>query len=399
MTNYTYWNVRNRALQLAILVSAFIVLIPVSANAETAPACPLLPQPGRTIIMLGAGQEKSAVFIRSDLTAAEATFGPVPAPIPSGTYDVTLMSWDSHFAQGLSVIQPYESFFLRLYDAGSSLVASTNAISDLPADEETRIELVQTGLIISSPIASLDAIHSEFGGPGASFANSIVPICAAFDLVPPPPPPPACVPVSSGGITINICNSGSITNSTSAKSSTGGNTAGGSVGGTGGAGGGVAASGGNFNNGGASAGGGGDGGSGGPGGLVQTGNASAQALTMNDANDSDVDLEVPEEMNSSSIAVNVFNLTLDCDCPNRIGNSTRARASTGENSADGSTGGDGGSASDITAGSGDNNNGGASSSGGGRGGTSGVGGTILTGDASSNTSTANYLNRTRVRVR
>ena len=282
---------RNRALQLAILASALIVLIPVSANAEAAPACPLLPQPGRTIIMLGAGQEKSTAFIRSDITAAEATFGPVPAPIPPGTYDVTLSSWDDHFNRPLE-LQPYESYFLRLYDIGSSLIASTNSISDLPNSDDSRTELVQTGLIISSPIASLDAFHSEFGGPGASFANSIVPICAAFDLIPPPPSGCACAcagstspsPLSFGnGISIITRNGGCITNTTSARSSTGGNTAAGSQGGNGGSGGSVVASGSN-SNGGTATGSGGNGGSAGRGGIIVSGSASSRASVLNIAN-------------------------------------------------------------------------------------------------------------------
>ena len=92
-----------------------------------------------------------------------------------------------------------------------------------------------------------------------------------------------CPPAPSGGISITICNSGSITNTTTSNSSTGGNTAGGSVGGRGGRGGDIDPVG-NFNNGGASGGNGGNGGNAGPGGLVVTGNAVSIADTLNRLN-------------------------------------------------------------------------------------------------------------------
>ena len=377
----------------ALLGAAILIMIPSSVYALNAPSCPLSPQVGRTIVMLGANQDRAGVTMVSSGTVADATFGPVAAALPAGTYNLMLASYDNHVDKPLQV-QPNESWFLRLYDAGNALVASTNPVSDLPQNQDFIIELVQLGLVVSSPIVTIDAFHAAYPDPNP---NSIDPICAAFDPVPPPPPPPACPPVSSGGITINICNSGSITNSTSAKSSTGGNTAGGSVGGRGGAGGDISSSG-NNNNGGASGGSGGNGGNGGAGGLVATGDATANADTVNDANSSDVNLEVPEEMNSSSIAIIISNLSTRCDCGSSIGNSTRARASTGENLAEGSSGGDGGSAGDITAGGGDNNNGGASTGNGGRGGAGGLGAEVRTGGATSSSGSFNSVNRTIIRV-
>ena len=133
---------------------------------------------------------------------------------------------------------------------------------------------------------------------------------------------------------------------------------------------------------------------------MRSGNADASAGTVNDANNSDVDLEVPPDMNSSSLTVLIDNLSITgCKCSgNAIENYTHARARTGENAAEGSTGGSGGDAGDIEAGSGDNNNGGASSGDGGAGGNASRGGTVLSGNASSVAATLNKLNTTRVRV-
>ena len=200
-----------------------------------------------------------------------------------------------------------------------------------------------------------------------------------------------------GSVTITICNAGSITNSTTADASTGGNTADGSVGGRGERGGSVGPAG-SFNNGGARSGNGGNGGNSGAGGLIQTGNASANASTTNNLNGSDVGLEGSvADLNSTPLTVTINNLG-GLNCCNVIDNSARARARTGENTAQGSEGGNGGDGGDIEAGSGDNNNGGASSGDGGAGGGGSTGGTVLTGHASSIANTLNNLNTTRIRV-
>ncbi|KKW20076.1 MAG: hypothetical protein UY63_C0002G0035, partial [Parcubacteria group bacterium GW2011_GWA2_51_10] len=155
----------------------------IAVYAIVTPSCPLQPQAGRTIVILGANQQQGDVFIRSDQTAADAKLGPAAALLAAGTYNVTLASYDDHVSKPLDV-QPNESWFVRLYDAGNTLVAFSNAISDLPNNQDTLTELVQSGLVVSSPIASLDAFHAVY--PDAN-PNSIVPICVAFDEAPPPP--------------------------------------------------------------------------------------------------------------------------------------------------------------------------------------------------------------------
>lgn len=205
--------------------------------------------------------------------------------------------------------------------------------------------------------------------------------------------------VNSSSISITTTNAGSIDNYTSAKAETGGNWAGGSFGGNGGEGGEVEAEDGDFNNGGATAGNGGNGGNADIGGTVTTGDANADAGTLNTLNTTDVDVDLyGENMNSSSLVVDTDND--NCGCDNNIDNHTKARARTGGNDAQGSEGGEGGEGGDVEVDDdGDNNNGGATGGSGGSGGTGAAGGWVVTGVATSNAGSVNVLNATLVRVR
>ena len=207
--------------------------------------------------------------------------------------------------------------------------------------------------------------------------------------------------VNSSSITITTTNRGTIDNYTSARSHTGNNTALGSTGGKGGQGGDVVSAG-NNNNGGATTGNGGNGGNGGDGGLVDTGDATATAGTENSLNETDAEIDFSTsggDVNSTSVDVVTDNTQTGCDCPNNIDNRTKARAKSGDNTANGSVGGDGERGGAITGGQGDFNNGGAGTGDGGDGGDGSIGGTILTGSASSTSATLNLLNTVLLRVR
>ena len=209
---------------------------------------------------------------------------------------------------------------------------------------------------------------------------------------------PASAAMNSSSIKIEVENSGTITNTTSAKASTGGNLAGGSTGGSGGSGGDIEVDDGDNNNGGALAGEGGNGGNAGIGGTVFTGDADAEAGTLNSLNATDVDVDLwGEDMNSSEIKVKVENE--DHHDGNTISNVTRAKARTGDNNAAGSTGGNGGTGGEVEVDDGDNNNGGAEAGDGGNGGAGADGGWVETGIATSLSGSVNVLNTTLVRVR
>jgi len=205
---------------------------------------------------------------------------------------------------------------------------------------------------------------------------------------------PAFAAMNSSEINITTTNQGEINNLTSSISATGLNLAGGSAGGVGGVGGGVHGGTGDFNNGGADAGNGGDGGAGSEGGLVETGDSVAIAGTENGLNGTDVDVQVPTDMNSSRARVNTDN----DDDTNTINNATSALGGSAGNAAAGSTGGDAGDAGQVTS-DGDNNNGAAASGDGGEGGMGGIGGTVRTGASRSEAGSINLLNTTIIRVR
>lgn len=215
---------------------------------------------------------------------------------------------------------------------------------------------------------------------------------------------PAFADVNSSYIKIEISNNGTITNTTSAKASTGGNWAGGSEGGNGGSGGDVEAGKGDNNNGGATAGDGGNGGDASAGGLVETGDANADAGSVNELNTNDVSVKTGyhSDMNSSKLKIELDN---GCGCgSSSINNTTRAKARTGGNNAEGSEGGKGGRGGDVEANGGwfsssDYNNGGATAGEGGNGGEGGLGGEVVTGEATSNSGAINVLNTNLVRVR
>jgi|GEM_PF-4762427 len=207
---------------------------------------------------------------------------------------------------------------------------------------------------------------------------------------------PVLADMNSSSITISVTNQGSIDNTTSARAHTGANVAGGSTGGDGARGGDVLGGGGDNNNGGATSGNGGNGGDGDAGGFIETGDAMADAGTLNTLNTTDVEVDLGgDDMNSSTLDLTVDNDDVD----NVITSDTRARARSGDNTAGGSTGGDGARAGDIDGDGGDNNNGGATSGDGGDGGAGGLGGEVVTGDSTSNSGVINVLNAVLLRVR
>src|SRR3989338_3055741 len=185
-------------------------------------------------------------------------------------------------------------------------------------------------------------------GPGCDIGAFEVEVC---------PLPPL-----TGSITIRVCNSGTIGNTTTALSSTGGDIGGGSGGGRGGGGGKVGGAPGKEKNGGASGGNGGSGGSASAGGFVQTGNASADAGTLNDVNSTDAEVEgcdCPGDINGLTIEANIDNNRV-APTQNHINNFTDARSRSGANVALGSDGGNAGDGGVVTSGAGNENNGGAS---------------------------------------
>lgn len=209
---------------------------------------------------------------------------------------------------------------------------------------------------------------------------------------------PASAAMNLSGVFIGAENQGAIVNVTTATANTGGNEAGGSRGGNGGRGGDVEAEGNGpsaGNNKGADAGNGGNGGNASAGGLVETGDANADAGSVNKLNDNDVSVSNKGGMNLSLLGVGATNAGVIVDI-------TGAGADSGNNDARGSRGGRGGSGGDVEADSNNANAGDnqwADGGHGGSGGAGGIGGEVRTGEANSNAGSINVMNTNVVRVR
>src|SRR3989344_1084640 len=174
-------NIKSKILSLAIVL--FLVLSFGSLNISTAqaveaqPVCTLEQISGRTIVNLTPYNG-----LRSDSDEAAATGGPFTAELIAGTYDVTLQSYDNHTEK--NQIQINEQWYLILKDVGDNTIATTSAISDLPDDIDNLTEVVDTNFVLTSSITSATTYHDAY--PDSTSANSIRPVCAAFDLIPPP---------------------------------------------------------------------------------------------------------------------------------------------------------------------------------------------------------------------
>lgn len=126
-----------------------------------------------TTVLLFSGQG-----IRSDQAETDA-FVSLSASVPAGTYEITLQSYDDH--SGVPEEQPNERWFLQLKRANGDIIASTQSISDLPTDESSLVEVVETGFDLAETAVSITAMHAVY--PDGTSPNSIEPICASFRLI------------------------------------------------------------------------------------------------------------------------------------------------------------------------------------------------------------------------
>lgn len=167
-------------------------LTPTPVPEEDEVVCPINPT-GKIIINF---PKKG---LRSDKTQDKAESDVISASIPSGNYKVTLVSYDGHSEKDPPQIQLYESWYLKLRDASSAIVAVSDAISDLPDTQDWLTEQVNADLAIYKNITSVTAFHAAYPD---SDPNSIRPVCAAFQAIgptftpaptqTPTPAPPSC---------------------------------------------------------------------------------------------------------------------------------------------------------------------------------------------------------------
>jgi len=131
--------------------------------------CTLNPKKDRTLVAFNGKR------IRSDRQQLQATSGPVSISLKKGEYKVTLVSFDER-----STNQPQESWHVILKNGSGGVVATSNAISDLPNGQDTLTEVVNNNLKVIQAVSSVTAFHAAFPN---SNPNSVEPVCAAFDFI------------------------------------------------------------------------------------------------------------------------------------------------------------------------------------------------------------------------
>lgn len=168
----------NKKLGAVVVLVVSVALLGASgAQARQAmPECQIEAQPGQILVQF------SDKLIRASKQLTDATDGPVAVSIPAGTYDVTLMSFDIHSSKEAVPGQPEERYFLELSNG-----QTTGAISDLPEDQDTLVEKVETGFNVTADLTTVTARHLKYPDPGVP--NSLIPVCAAFDPVETPASP------------------------------------------------------------------------------------------------------------------------------------------------------------------------------------------------------------------
>ncbi len=155
-----------------------------TAVEPVAPVCKIAPAANRTIVDF----KDARLF--SSKSERYAVSNDVAAALEAGTYEVTLMSWDGYLNR-VNTSQPNEQWQVDFVKSGS-VIAASGVTRDL-ADNVVSAQLIQKvddGLVLSETVDSVRAVHSYY--PDTSSANSVVPICAAFDLVSTPEPIEGC---------------------------------------------------------------------------------------------------------------------------------------------------------------------------------------------------------------
>jgi len=148
------------------------------ATSFNTPECVFGPQDGRIIVNFSTADNNGKLL--ADSSESEAQSLPVSVDLTAGNYKVSLFSYDG-YVNRINVSQPNESWFVIFKDGGSDVVSS-NAIGDLADNVQTASlsEVVNESLNLPVDITAVKAFHSAYPGDNA---NSVVPVCVAFDLV------------------------------------------------------------------------------------------------------------------------------------------------------------------------------------------------------------------------
>ncbi|NBD74087.1 hypothetical protein GVX82_03530 [Patescibacteria group bacterium] len=161
----------------------------------TPPHCPIEEAEGRTIVDFDGR-------LLSGRGAAKARTDAVATALPAGTYSVTLAAWDGYVGRE-DVSQPTETYRVVAVASDGTETRSNESpdVTDNVREAEVVAQVHDQNFVLTQAATEVFAQH---GAPGdTSSANSVNPICVAFDVVAEEPEEepvaPAC-PLSDGVI-------------------------------------------------------------------------------------------------------------------------------------------------------------------------------------------------------
>ena len=153
------------------LMASFLVTgaaAPAMANERS---CPLFDG----IVVNGDGKHWREQELFATGPATDAMRGPIAVAIPTGQYDITLASFDNHNPGDRN--QPNERWHVEFY-SGATLVFTSTPISDLPSNQRTLMETVNTNVALPA-ITSVVVWHSDY--PNLTSQESVFAVC--FSLI------------------------------------------------------------------------------------------------------------------------------------------------------------------------------------------------------------------------
>ena len=142
-------------------------------------SCTLEELDGRTLVIfeddkIFSGREEKDSFIRATVTLEE------------GTYSIVAETYDGYTNRSRGLVQDNEQWFVA-FEHGDADLAYTSATTDLRDDEDfvDLTETIETEFSVPAGVTSIRAQHAYYPNEstGATGANSVRPVCVAFDLV------------------------------------------------------------------------------------------------------------------------------------------------------------------------------------------------------------------------
>jgi hypothetical protein len=146
------------------------------------PQCPFVESDNLTVIDFNGGKDRnSATLIRSDQTESRS-YIQKSLSLEAGTYTVKTASWDGYLAR-VNVTQPNEQWNVETR-SGSTILGSVGPTTDIKDKviEDMQTDTFTYALTFDQHADTVAVTHAVY--PDKSSANSVVPVCVAFEKKP-----------------------------------------------------------------------------------------------------------------------------------------------------------------------------------------------------------------------